>query len=192
MMSLGDIWAIHERNSMSANPYQKSTEYLTSKMPKLTREQALRHVRAPAIGLISVSGLALGLAFFTLLGSVVFYGLKLMAPDDGQSVVVETDPNETKEQRKERRIREEKLAAEGNFLSLSTVFVAAMSLIIVNAVVLTGAIKMLHLQRHPYAVTAAAMAIIPLLSPLAIVGIPFGVWAMIKLGNPEIKRYFTN
>ncbi len=177
---------------MSANPYQQSTEYLTSKMPKLTREQALKHVRAPALGLISVSGLALGLAFVTLLGSVVFFGLRLLAPDEGQAVFVEPAPEETKEQRELRKAREQKLAAEGNFLSLSTVFIAAMSLVLVNAIVLTGAIKMLHLKRHPYAITAAAIAIIPLLSPLAIVGIPFGVWAMIKLGNPEIKRYFTN
>ena len=177
---------------MSANQYQQSTEYLTSKMPKLTREQALRHVRAPAIGLISVSGLALGLAFFTLLGSVVIYGLKLLSPDDTQMVYVEPEPNETKEQREARKLREEKLAAEGNFLSLSTVFIFSMSFVLVYAIILTGAIKMLNLKRHPYAVTAAAIAMIPLLSPLAVLGIPFGVWAMIKLGNPEIKRYFTN
>ena len=177
---------------MSANPYQQSTEYLTSKMPKFTREQALKQVRGPAIGLISVSGIALGLAFAVVLGSVIYYGLKLLDEDDSQSSYVEPNPSETKQQRTIRLAQEKKLQSEGNFVSLSTVFLAAMSVILVNSIVLSGAIKMLHLQKHSYSVAAAAISIIPLLSPLLIVGIPFGVWSMIKLGNPEIKRYFIN
>jgi hypothetical protein len=177
---------------MSSNPYQQSTEHLTSKMPKLTREQALQQIRGPAIGLISVSGVALGLIFIGLLSGVVYFGMSLLSGDAPQTVVAETNPDETKEQRTLRLAAEKKLAAEGNFVSLSTVFVLAMSFILLWAIVLAGAIKMLHLQRHTYSTAAAAIAIIPVLSPLFLVAIPFGIWAMIKLGNPEIKRYFTS
>lgn len=177
---------------MSSNPYQKSTEHLTSKMPKLTREQALKEVRRPAIGLISISALNLGLALISIFATVIYQGLQLIEPSDGDVAYSAPKENESKQERELRIAREEKQKAEGNFISLSTVFVAAMTIILVNAIVLSGGIKMLHLQKHSHAVTAAAISIIPILSPLLIVGIPFGIWAMIKLGNPEVKRYFIN
>lgn len=177
---------------MTANPYQKSTEFLTAKLPKLTRDQALQQIRKPAIGLIAVSGTALAIAFGTMLYSAVHFGLKLLSDDETTQVQSERLPGESKQQREERELREKKLAAEANFVSLATVFIAAMTLVLVNAVVLSGAIQMRQLKKHRSSVAAAAVAVIPLLSPLFVVGIPFGIWAMVKLGNPEIKRYFTN
>ncbi len=161
-------------------------------MPKLTRAQALSAVRRPALGLLVASGLALGLAAAAMLGTVGFLGMKLLAPDDSQVAYEEPDPTETKEARTAREKVEQLLQAENNFVSLSTVFIVATSLVLLNTIVLSGAIKMRKMQRHRSAVAGAAIAIIPVLSPLLILGIPFGIWAMIKLSDPEIKRYFTN
>jgi len=177
---------------MSINPYQKSTEHLTAKMPKLTREQALKLVRGPALGLISVSGLTLALAFAAMLGTAGYFGLKLLTPDDTEMEYHAPNKGESKTERMAREARATKMAAESNFISLSTAFLVSMAVILVNAIVLTGAIKMRALQKYRFASAAASVAIIPLLSPLFIVGIPFGIWAKIKLGNPEVKRYFTN
>ncbi len=177
---------------MSTDAYQKSTEHITSKMPKLTRAQALSAVRAPATGLLVVSSLALGLAAIALLWTAGYFGMKMMAPEDGQMVFEKKDVTETKEARKARKKVEQALLAENNFVSLSAAFIVATSLVLLNSIVLSGAIKMRKLQRHRSSVAAAALAIIPVLSPLVILGIPFGIWAMIKLSDPEIKRYFTH
>ncbi len=177
---------------MSTDAYQKSTEHITSKMPKLTRAQALSAVRRPALGLLVASGLALGLAAAAMLGTVGYLGAKMFAPDDGNLVQAAPDPTETKEARTARKKVEQLLLAENNFVSLSTAFIVATSLVLLNSIVLSGAIKMRKMQRHRSAVAGAAIAIIPVLSPLLILGIPFGIWAMIKLSDPEIKRYFTN
>lgn len=177
---------------MSDNPYGRSTEHLTAKLPKLTRAQALQQIRGPAVGLITVSGLALGLAAVFLLYSVVQFGLKFLEADETPSVYVEPNPRESKKDREARKLREAKRESEARFVSFSTIFIASMSLVLINAVVLSGAIKMRNLQARRSATAAAAVAVIPVLSPLLVVGIPFGIWAMIKLGNPEIRRYFLS
>lgn len=177
---------------MSANPYQKSTEYLTSKMPKLTRAQALQQMRAPALGLIAVSAVALTISFVGILYTAVHFGIKLMEGDQTEQVYEEPPPGESRADREERLAQKKKRDAESNFGMMSTIFIVALTFLLLNAIVLSGALQMRRLKKHRASVAAAAVSVIPVLTPLVIVGIPFGAWAMIKLQNPEIRRYFTN
>jgi len=74
--------------------------------------------------------------------------------------------------------------AQGAML-LSVVEVASMLTII------AGSICMLRSRVYWGAVTATVVAMIPFLSPLLVLGIPFGIWALVLLARPEVKECFS-
>jgi len=63
--------------------------------------------------------------------------------------------------------------------------------LIVSALVLVGAIKMLELRGYKFAVTASILAMIPCFTPCCCIGLPFGIWALIVLNRPEVKSQFS-
>ncbi len=63
--------------------------------------------------------------------------------------------------------------------------------LIVGCVVLLGAIKMKNLNSRGLAFTGAILAMIPCLSQCCILGLPFGIWAIVVLNNPDVKRSFS-
>ena len=61
----------------------------------------------------------------------------------------------------------------------------------IGVVVFLGASKMERLQNYQFAMTASVLAMLPCLSPCCILGLPFGIWALVILNKPEIKSQFT-
>lgn len=60
-----------------------------------------------------------------------------------------------------------------------------------SAVVLFGAIKMLSLKSYTFAFVAAIVAVIPCVTPCCgIITLPFGIWALVVLNKPGVKRCF--
>ena len=57
-------------------------------------------------------------------------------------------------------------------------------------VVFYGAVQMLKGRRLGIAKTAAILAIIPMCSPLFVIGIPFGIWALVVLSKPDVRAAF--
>jgi len=53
-----------------------------------------------------------------------------------------------------------------------------------------GAAKMAQLESRRMAYVAAWLSCIPIISPFVIVGIPFGIWALVRLGDPDIRAAF--
>ena len=63
--------------------------------------------------------------------------------------------------------------------------------VLVTLVVLFGAIKMLSLKSYTFAFVAAILAVIPCITPCCgILTLPFGIWALIVLNKPDVKRCF--
>ncbi|HIF32980.1 MAG: hypothetical protein ABGX22_17685 [Pirellulaceae bacterium] len=56
--------------------------------------------------------------------------------------------------------------------------------------VILGSISMIRMKGYRSAVIAATCATVPVCSPCFVVGIPFGVWAMVLLRRPEVKSRF--
>ncbi|PHS09661.1 MAG: hypothetical protein COA78_11875 [Blastopirellula sp.] len=56
--------------------------------------------------------------------------------------------------------------------------------------VLKGAISMLKKTNYRSAKIAAWISIIPVCSPFLVLGIPFGIWALVLLNRPEVKSLF--
>jgi hypothetical protein len=61
---------------------------------------------------------------------------------------------------------------------------------VASIIVMMGSICMLKYKGYSMAIAAAIAAIIPLCSPCFILGIPFGIWALVVLLRPEIKARF--
>ncbi len=63
--------------------------------------------------------------------------------------------------------------------------------IIIGVIVLVGAMKMRKLESYGFAMTASVLAMIPCVSPCCILGLPFGIWAIVVLSKPEVKEAFS-
>ncbi len=60
----------------------------------------------------------------------------------------------------------------------------------INAAVVLGAIGMLRLKNYSAARLGAICAVIPLCGPCFVLGIPFGIWALVLMRSPEIQASF--
>ena len=59
-----------------------------------------------------------------------------------------------------------------------------------SALTIFGAIQMLLFKSRSLAYTAAIIQLIPCISGCFIIGIPFGIWALVVLSNAEVKAAF--
>jgi hypothetical protein len=59
-----------------------------------------------------------------------------------------------------------------------------------NVAIALGAISMIRRKNYGSAYTAAILSVIPVCSPCLVLGIPFGIWAIIVLNRPEVKQRF--
>ena len=62
--------------------------------------------------------------------------------------------------------------------------------ILTNTLVIVGAYHLQNLRKYWLAMTGAIIACIPCCGPCLVLGIPFGIWALVLLNNPEIKPHF--
>jgi phage FluMu protein Com len=63
---------------------------------------------------------------------------------------------------------------------------------VVGIVVLIGAMKMKKLESYSFAMAAAILAIVPCTSPCCWLGLPFGIWALVVLGDGSVKAAFRS
>jgi len=57
-------------------------------------------------------------------------------------------------------------------------------------VIAIGGAKMAFMESYPTARYGALLSCIPVISPFLVWGIPFGVWALVLLFDPEVKAAF--
>lgn len=63
-------------------------------------------------------------------------------------------------------------------------------ILVANGVILVAAIKMRNLRNFPLSMLGAILAVIPCIGPCYLLGIPFGIWALIALHQPGVKEDF--
>ncbi len=76
----------------------------------------------------------------------------------------------------------------GGLLGCAVIGIIAVFFLIPTTVVLLGAASMLKLQRHTLTVVASVVGAVA--GPAAILGLPFGVWALVILFRPEVRAAF--
>jgi hypothetical protein len=78
-----------------------------------------------------------------------------------------------------------------NMVSGAMGVITAIIALILGGVIIMGSLKMMKLQNHKMAMTAAVLCMIPCVSPCCPLTIAFGIWAMVVLNKPEVKAAFT-
>lgn len=60
----------------------------------------------------------------------------------------------------------------------------------IGALIIYGAWKMRNLEGYGLAMTASILAMVPCLSPCCLIGLPFGIWAVVVLSDASVKAAF--
>jgi hypothetical protein len=132
------------------------------------REMALHAVKVPAIALIVMAGLGIAYYLFNLVLILSGYATRFQQiPPDAPEWV-----------------RSFIAGMHGPMALLVTLMVMAL-----NGFVLFGALKMLRLQSYGLAIAAAIIAMLPC-QCCCVLGLPFGIWALVVLNKPEVKSQF--
>lgn len=62
--------------------------------------------------------------------------------------------------------------------------------LLVAVVIFLGARQMQKLSSYGFAITAAILALIPCITACCLIGLPFGIWALVVLNKTEVKSQF--
>jgi len=119
-------------------------------------DEAHRKVQGPAIALLIVFGICLGLLVFGIVFMLI----------DRQAI------------------------GPGANLPFAVVLVAYVIQGIVNVIILVAAVKMKNLESYGWSMTGSILAMIPFLSPCCLLGLPFGIWALVVLNDPIVRQGF--
>lgn len=131
-------------------------------------DSAENEVSAPAIALMVVSLIAVGLGTLGLVFDVFLLASGAIA----QLEAVNDGP-----------IRES--------TAITIRMIWGFVLIIAAIFVFYGSLQMKQLRNYQVARSAAIVAVIPCLGPCCLLGIPFGIWALIVLGKPHVRDAFA-
>jgi hypothetical protein len=150
-----------------SNPYQAPIQGGTGR-PNLKQEVS-NSIQGPAISLIVVSAIALVLGLLGLVADVLFIATGFV----DQLEQVNDGP-----------------ISEYTQITIRAIWGSV--LVIASSFVLYGAISMRNMKNYSLARSAAIVAVIPLIGPCCVLGIPFGIWALVALGKPGVQEAFSS
>jgi len=138
--------------------------------PAAGREGALRAVSGPATGLKVTGIICLICSVVSVVVNALIFG--------GVNLHLQPLPN----------AELQKLLDE-----VGTVFGIVQSIIgvVVSIVIWMGAVRIQALQQYQFAFAACLLAMLPCVSPCCLLGLPFGIWALVVLNRPEVKSQFN-
>jgi hypothetical protein len=64
--------------------------------------------------------------------------------------------------------------------------------IALSAFIIWGAVRMRNLQSYGMAMGAAILAMLPCIWPCCLLGLPFGIWALVVLSDADVKMAFRS
>lgn len=150
--------------NMSDNPYEVPHPHPSN----LGSPPPNVQLSGPATALMIVSAICIGCVALSIIGSIVMLatGMTEQLNRPGQPISRET----------------------------AVIFRVAWGalLIVVNAFIFNASRKMKILEGYNQARSASIMAIVPCIGPCYILGIPFGIWALMVLNKPEVRDAFRS
>ena len=150
------------RDNIETNPYSPPQSAEAAPVIAADMDRVKRLVRGPGISLIVLSTVAMLLDIVIITNAI----------------------------RRDAPLMLEEYGRNGGMVMIAANVGGNSLLMLVHLIVLIGAFKMLRVQTYPNALTSAIVSIVPFCSPIAIVGIPFGIWALVTLTQPEVKAAF--
>lgn len=128
---------------------------------------AASDVAGPAIALMVISGLGLVLGILGLAGDVF-----LLLSGAIEEMEIRNDGPTSK------------------YTTIAVRFIWGVFLVAVAGFIFYGALQMKNLTNYTVARIAAILAVIPCVGPCCFLGIPFGIWALVVLANPNVRDAF--
>lgn len=155
--------------SGQANPYQSPADFGTGPAawsdPSYLRTYALDRVNTPATLLIVTGGIGLGLQLIGTIANLASLAIpNMIQPGGGQGP--------------------EMLLSGGIGVAFGLLGIA------LSVVVILGGLKMKRLESHAWSMAGAIVALIPCLSPCCLLGLPFGIWALVVLNDTQVRMAF--
>jgi GYF domain 2 len=143
------------------------------------REAALQRVKAPAVALMVTSILNIILALWSLLQ------LMFSSPDMQQINSQLAQLNNPQIEQFTQKVMHLMYGP----LGIANVFVE----LAISVLILVGAKKMKSLQSYEFSLAAATLSMVPCLTPCCgyLLGLAFGIWALVVLRKPEVKSHFS-
>jgi phage FluMu protein Com len=155
------VWQAPDVQSPSDNPYQSPVSPMYS-LPGRADPFAMQRVSGPATALIVTAILGLiGNALSLAFILVVFSGALPMPPNNDLD----------------------------DFTGIGNLIIAVIGLF-GGVLILVGAMKMKKLESYGLAMAGAIVAMIPYISPCCLLGLPFGIWALVVLADGSVKAAF--
>mgnify|MGYP001176470894 FL=1 len=151
---------------MSQNPYQSQPNTSGQMPPSGNSASAASKVKGPALGMLISTIVGMLLALLGLALNVL--GLGLIAAADGPP------PPEMAS-----------ILGQGVAGLVQSVIG-----LIGGGVIIFGCLKMMKLQSYSFAFTTCILAMIPCISPCCLLGIPFGIWGLVVLNDPQVKNFY--
>jgi hypothetical protein len=137
----------------------------------------LSKVKGPAIALIVAAGIGMLLQLYGIVNSLISLGASSGALQGAAQMqqVEGIDP--------------QMLMNMVKGFGVAGIIIGIVALAI-GAVIIFGATKMMKLESRGLAMTSAVLAMIPCISPCCLLGIPFGIWAIVVMNSPEVKSVY--
>ncbi len=128
-------------------------------------------LRVPAIGILITGVLGTGVSLYGVIASLVGSGNKTDIPPGM--------PAEA-----ERLLK--------SYMSTMEAFTLPLNLLalILSVVTLLAGIRMLQRRSYTLVMTGVILGMLPCLSACCCVGLPFGIWALVVLSDPEVRNSF--
>jgi len=155
-----------------ALPPPPAMEQVAAGLPGLSDPKSV--VTGPAVALLIVAIMDLAMTLFGLLAGVAGWGIGAA----GSGMQFHTQGIDPEFQEFIHWLTGP-IGIAGNLFSL-----------VINAVVLVGALRMMSLRNYGLCMVAAVLAVIPCTAPCCCLGIAAGIWALVILTRPEVKQAF--
>lgn len=157
-------------NSRLPNPYQSPVGAGGTFAPTLMgREAALERVKWPAIALMVLAPPSILFYLFDLVMRVINWNnFAMLGPNPAPG------------------------AKEG-FVGgqIACIIVEAIA-ILLQLLVIWGALQMLRLKNRKSAMIANIISVIPCFTACCLLGIPFGIWGIVTLNDPTVSKHFES
>jgi phage FluMu protein Com len=148
------------------NPYQSPTQYGTVPTYAGVDPTAASRVGGPATALIVTAGLGIAMQVIGLIAHLAQFGFQQHMHAGGPDAMM------------------------FSMLNSGIGLISGAVGIIIGLVIIVGAMKMKNLESYSFAMAAAIIAMIPCISPCCVLGLPFGIWALVVLNDPTVKAAF--
>ena len=162
-------------------------------------EQVIRaKVARPALGLKIVSIISL---VVILVGSIVEVGILMVNRDSiiarmNDDYRAQLQARTTGRKRKLSKDQQEEMKVRAKWhenlftIRMGSAIVGAFFGACIASFFVIAAYRMANLMGYRHAYAASILAMIPICSPLVVVGIPFGIWSFMVLNDKDVKRAF--